>query len=488
MAVYDITTQTIDVESLESGDILNCPYTGSSKSIQLPKGIYKLEVWGSKSQKYSDGEPGKGGYSTGELTLEDELTSLYLYVGGYGSSEKSAGFNGGSATNNYGAGGGGGTDIRISADSLYARVIVAGGGGGNGYSSASPGGHGGGLNGIAGTSGSVAGGGGGTQTSGGTCYNVSGAGKFGEGGYYSTSGGGAGGGWYGGGHGYSSGTDSAGGGGSGYIYTEEYASNYPSGCLLNSSYYLNNASTLNGSSTFLSPAGISETGHSDYGYARITIIEIIVGTNEITYSTPYASQSPKMCGDVLKSVHLPILTDDTHLFLAWYYEPTFETEAKVDDPVTGNLTLYAKWKDKTFVTITHHLIGCIADTVIERIYEGENYNNSFLKLDNKWTIENSACYIEENGIEYTDFTYENGILDIPSVLNNLDIYVTAVRVLNLETIGLYEIGNNYKLTIKTDNDLIGKLNYTADEVNIILDKFDLSNYANTLEKFEVQYE
>ena len=44
MAVYDITTQIIDVESLEPGDILNCPYTGSSKSVQLPGGVYKLEV------------------------------------------------------------------------------------------------------------------------------------------------------------------------------------------------------------------------------------------------------------------------------------------------------------------------------------------------------------------------------------------------------------------------------------------------------------
>lgn len=51
-----------------------------------------------------------------------------------------------------------------------------------------------------------------------------------------------------------------GGGGSGYVYTSSTASQYPSGCLLNSSYYLTNASTT----------GNSRSGN---GYATITLIE-----------------------------------------------------------------------------------------------------------------------------------------------------------------------------------------------------------------------
>lgn len=64
-----------------------------------------------------------------------------------------------------------------------------------------------------------------------------------------------------------------GGGGSGYVYTASTASNYPSGCLLNSSYYLTNAQTIAGNQSFPSPTSSSnETGHSGNGYARISPI------------------------------------------------------------------------------------------------------------------------------------------------------------------------------------------------------------------------
>lgn len=84
---------------------------------------------------------------------------------------------------------------------------------------------------------------------------------------------GAGGGWYGG---YAGGNGGSGNhmgasGGSGYVYTSSTASNYPSGCLLNSSYYLTNAETKAGSTSFPSPTSNgNETGHSGNGYARIT--------------------------------------------------------------------------------------------------------------------------------------------------------------------------------------------------------------------------
>lgn len=59
------------------------------------------------------------------------------------------------------------------------------------------------------------------------------------------------------------------GGGSGYVYTSSTASSYPSGCKLTSSYYLTNASTTAGSSSFPSTTSGTETGHSGNGYARI---------------------------------------------------------------------------------------------------------------------------------------------------------------------------------------------------------------------------
>ena len=52
-------------------------------------------------------------------------------------------------------------------------------------------------------------------------------------------------------HHTSTGSDSeGGGGGSGYVYTSSTAKNYPSGCLLNSSYCLTDAQTIAGNNSF----------------------------------------------------------------------------------------------------------------------------------------------------------------------------------------------------------------------------------------------
>jgi hypothetical protein len=40
---------------------------------------------------------------------------------------------------------------------------------------------------------------------------------------------------------------------------------------LNSTHYLSSASTIAGDTSFTSPTGSSETGHSGNGYIRITI-------------------------------------------------------------------------------------------------------------------------------------------------------------------------------------------------------------------------
>ena len=276
------------MSNIKTGDILNFDYTGAVQSITLPKGTYKLECWGAQDGNRSQDSAsatvtgsGLGGYSIGTLTLT-QLTTCYIYVGGQGGMSSSTGnvkveggFNGGGfasheSTGEPGNGGGGATDVRIAQDSLYARVIVAGGGGGSGEDNET-GGYGGGETGGAGsgnTSLTQA-----SQTSGGT--NSFGFGLGGN----TYNGGAGGGGWYGGASrysvsSYSTGSDSeGGGGGSGYVYTSSTAKNYPSGCLLNSSYYLSNAQTIAGNNSFASPTGSSETGHSGNGYCRITVIE-----------------------------------------------------------------------------------------------------------------------------------------------------------------------------------------------------------------------
>lgn len=270
------------MSNIKTGDILNFDYTGAVQSITLPKGTYKLECWGAQGGYSSSnsgievGMGGKGGYSVGTITL-NQKTPIYIYAGGVGSisgnGKADGGFpNGGSSwasNTSEGAGGGGGSsDIRIGTDSLHARVIVAGGGGGGGEDNET-GGYGGGETG--GTSGS------GTPGS-----QTAPSGYFGIGGHTSYDGGGGGGGWYGacpaGGQttpATSNSRDDTSGspGGSGYVYTSSTAKNYPNGCLVNSTHYLTNAKTIAGNTSFPSPSGTSETGHSGNGYCRITVIE-----------------------------------------------------------------------------------------------------------------------------------------------------------------------------------------------------------------------
>lgn len=268
----------IEMKNLKSGDVLDFPYIGSTKVVILPKGIYKLETWGAQGgYRSSSSNGGKGGYSVGTVTL-NEKTILYINSGGSGNSGKtSGGFNGGGGRPSHN-GGGGASDIRIGSDSLYARVIVAGGGGSDGASN-KPGKYGGGSTGGSATESYGSGGGGATQTSGGTggsnnsgAFGHGGAGKNASSGYAGSGGGG----WYGGGGSYpdSSGDDDrGGGGGSGYVYTSAAAKNYPSGCLLNETYYLMEAKTIAGNMSFKSPTDTSETGHSGDGFCRITVIE-----------------------------------------------------------------------------------------------------------------------------------------------------------------------------------------------------------------------
>ena len=285
--------------------IYNFQYSGEEKSFEVNSGQYILEVWGAQGgYRNNTSYGGKGGYSIGTINLEND-TQLFIYVGGAGGNGTSGcgstictgGFNGGGYRYKY-YGGGGATDIRVGSNSLYSRVIVAGGGGSDGASN-KKGMHGGGLSGGSSTeswsSCSSYCGKGGTQTYSGysqeytvteqattelttnTLANYGGGFAFGGGGIYKSGGygGAGGGGWYGG-----SGTspdgsgddDRGGGGGSGYVYTESTAVNYPSGCLLNGNYYLTDAEIIDGNTSFLSPNGISETGHSGNGYARITLI------------------------------------------------------------------------------------------------------------------------------------------------------------------------------------------------------------------------
>ena len=275
--------------SLKTGDVLNYAYTGAVQSVTLPKGVYKLEVWGAQGGYRSSSSYGdKGGYSVGTITIT-QPTHIFIYVGGSGNTGgTSGGFNGGGKRSDY-YGGGGASDIRINQDSLYARVIVAGGGGSDGASNKT-GMYGGGTTGGSTTANYGTGGYGGTQTgvsssswqtttqsTSTTSQSGAYAGfGFGGNGIYSSSGygGAGGGGWYGGSGSYPDGSgddDRGGGGGSGFVWT---GLNAPSGYLLGSEYYLTDASTIAGNASMPSTSGGTETGHTGNGYARITAIKV----------------------------------------------------------------------------------------------------------------------------------------------------------------------------------------------------------------------
>ena len=264
MATYN-SLNSIDMSKLAAGDVINITYTGAVQSTTLPAGKYTLTCFGAQGgYRSSSSYGGLGGKAVGTLTLA-KATKIYAYVGGSGNTGKTDrglyyGFNGGGKREIF-YGGGGATDIRIGTDSLYARVIVAGGGGSDGATNKG-GGTGGGTTGGNTTATNFGTGGyGATQTgnSGGTAYvtttqsATSTAGGFGFGGSGLRTNGGyggaGGGGWYGGAGTTPDGSgddDKGGGGGSGYVYTSDTASNYPSGCLLNSAYYLSNTSMSNG--------------------------------------------------------------------------------------------------------------------------------------------------------------------------------------------------------------------------------------------------
>ena len=288
MATYDLTSSIPSSSSLKTGDILNCPYSGTYKSITLPKGTYKLECWGAQGgngtaspSNNSQLFGGKGGYSYGVFSPTSD-TVLYLYSGGQGStatgstsSGPNGGYNGGGAGSKNGSnnsntqtsgGGGGATHIATTSgllntlsSSTASILLIAGGGGGAGgwYGSfstqSSDGGYGG------GNSGGSAANGGGYSVSGGT---QSSGYSFGQGASASThvDQGGGGGGYYGGycSTGTSDNNICGGGGGSGYINTSK----------------LTSASTIAGNTSFTSPTGEVETGHSGNGYIRITVQSI----------------------------------------------------------------------------------------------------------------------------------------------------------------------------------------------------------------------
>ncbi|MER0283800.1 glycine rich domain-containing protein [Clostridioides difficile] len=264
----------------------NFDFKAEAQPITLKAGKYKLECWGAYGRVWTGDSQSNGGYSYGELTLKKE-TTLYVYTGAAGSSNKyeEFTFNGGGIGVN--SGGGGATDIRlVNADwnnerGLLSRIIVAGGGGG-GYSK-TPAGKGGGFKGGNSTNddnSSMLVVPGGTQYDGGRGYRDEWDGVFGCGGgsilglernkYPYNSGGG---GWFGG---AGTRTTSSGGGGSGYVLTKD--SYKPVGYIPTSEYWLENVGSVTGGNTTKAN-----------GYAKITLLQALPFLTVSSYNSTQAT-------------------------------------------------------------------------------------------------------------------------------------------------------------------------------------------------------
>ena len=254
----------------------------------IPPGNYIFEVWGAQGG-YGGG---KGGYSIGVKKIKSPVV-VYISIGSKGDEKHlefgftTTAFNGGgkglshhseSGARSAGSGGGA-TDVRFLKNEYEYRFLVAGGGGGNAGSdtSTNEGGYGGGLNGQDSKTGK-----GGTQSEAPSVSHFEiRRGSFGEGGSCQDEGtaGGGGGGWFGGSTGQQRQLD-GGAGGSGYAL--HHSSIKPSDYMLNSSYYfLDYWKLYHGGESFptcsgkLSEQTEYETGHEDFGCARITVLSLI---------------------------------------------------------------------------------------------------------------------------------------------------------------------------------------------------------------------
>ncbi|HGM3417907.1 TPA: glycine rich domain-containing protein [Clostridioides difficile] len=351
----------------------NFDFKAEAQPITLKAGKYKLECWGAHGKVWGGDSQSSGGYSYGELTLKKE-TTLYVYTGATGSSNKYEKFTfngGGLGVNN---GGGGATDIRLvngdwnNEQGLLSRIIVAGGGGG--AFSKTPAGKGGGFKGGNSTNDDnssmfiVPGG---TQYDGGRGYCDEWDGVFGCGGgsilglergkYPYNSGGG---GWFGG---AGARNTSSGGGGSGYVLTKD--SYKPVGYIPTSEYWLENVGSITGGNT----AKVN-------GYAKITLLQALPILTISSYNSTQAT---------FKADHTdPTLLTKIEYFIDDVLKETITTDLTLEKTINYTLEDNALHTLKIVVTdsnnATAEKVLSISKNIMPLPGENVNLNDISTKL------------------------------------------------------------------------------------------------------------
>ena len=262
---------------------------------------------------------------------------------------------------------------------------------------------------------------------------------FGSGASAPNDGGAGGGGWYGGGTtggsqtipSSASGSDCNGGaGGSGYVYTSSTSGNYPSGCLLNSNYYLIDAQTIAGDVAFPDTTfnGTTETGHEGHGYARIITrgkkaemykIKVKPTYNDTLRDTICAGQVYiyedsvyTLSGDYTHSRN-SVLGCDSITVLRLFVKDTFHTErydticrSEIFNYGNGLMTYRptnASMYDTTILYVHTAFNGCDSNVVVNL-----HVNDTFRDIHND-TICRSAVY-SGHGLTYTPIRVSDTVL------------------------------------------------------------------------------
>jgi Glycine rich protein/GEVED domain/Secretion system C-terminal sorting domain len=326
-AYADLNTCTPVVGSWSGYTSTTYTYAGGSYSTwTVPTGVSNiyLDMQGATGGNGYGGNGGNGGRVIATVPVTGG-SSVYIYVGGAGTSYNYTGSvavggtTAGGSAGYYAGGGGGASDVRVGGTALSNRVAVAAGGGGGGYwcgGVQDKGGYGGGLTGFAGyecnsyTNTSYTGQGG-TQTAGGASAGYGGSagssGTGGNAGYYYY-GGAGGGGYYGGGGSYYGG----GAGGSSWVTASGTVTldtgNYNSAgngvvvvsynaATINTSYGANGFAVSGGGTSSFSDAGLAALASSTTGYLnRKTVVAPVTlyqgGTHSctLTWGTATANQ------------------------------------------------------------------------------------------------------------------------------------------------------------------------------------------------------
>ncbi|MDB0519955.1 hypothetical protein C4R87_19225 [Clostridioides difficile] len=379
------------------------------QSITLKPGRYKFECWGARGGATgtlpSSGSYyyGKGGYSSGELTLRKEST-LYAYVGYDG--KKGYDFNCGGYSGS--ASGGGATDIRLfngawdNEQGLLSRIIVAGGGGGT--KDTYDGGHGGGLKGGIGRGWNGSPAHGGTQFEGGMGHFDDGScdGSFGKGAKQSNPSifSGSGGGWFGGAvAGYSS---YGSGGGSGYVLTKD--SYKPQGYIPTSEYYMTNPVLTTGGNTTV-------VGDYSDGRAKITLLQALPFLTVSSYNSTQAT---------FKADHTdPTLLTKIEVFIDDILKETITTDLTLEKTINYTLednalhTLKIVVTDSSNTTVEKVLSisngiaplpagSCLEDVTNKWKEIGTAFKNGKTSIVNTLALKNVPASLDNTLVEFSE--------------------------------------------------------------------------------------